>query len=150
MLVNLTAIEVEICKLVAETRYKTSREMGLSGSYGSIPSIDIDISGAAAEMAVSKYLDCYWQAGINTFHAADIGTEIQVRATKHQAGKLILRNRDNPEHVYFLVVDMMPSFKIAGYVEGKKAMNDKYLTNFGILSRPSCWAVPQEELKQWK
>lgn len=145
--IYLSQIELRIAAHVGKTRHAASRANGLNNAYGlhDDPQQQADISGAACEMAVAKLLNKYWSAGVGTFHAADVDREIQVRSTRHKNGRLILRIKDNPRHVYYLVIDNSPAFDVVGYVRGETIMTPQYLTSFGI-DRPQCWAVPQERL----
>ena len=46
------------------------------------------IEGALAELAVAKALNTYWSGSVNTFGAADIGADIQVRLRNRKRVRL--------------------------------------------------------------
>lgn len=103
----------------------------------------IDICGAFGEMAVAKALGLYWEGGVDTFKAPDIG-QFQVRSSRHTNGRLIVRDNDHDDDIFILVVGKAPSFEIVGWIKGKDAKTDAYLDNPNEL-RPA-WFVPQEAL----
>ena len=98
--VRLSEEEMEIAAQVGSRRriraqvYGWNDKHGYDGSKG----WDVDIEGAAAEEAFCRYRGLYWGGHIDTFKAADVGDNIQVRCTELEDGCLILRGEDNPEH----------------------------------------------------
>ena len=106
------------------------------------------IEGALAELAVAKALNTYWSGSVNTFGAADIGTDIQVRLRKQRADEpppdLIVRPADNPDCVYVLVVGESPNFTVVGWISGAAAKQECYKQNYG--GRGEAYFVPQYSL----
>lgn len=102
-----------------------------------------DIEGAIGEFVVAKFLGIPWQAGINTFHAPDVG-DIQVRTTHHLTGKLIVREEDSNDEVYVLVTGTYPTYHICGWMRGKECKQDKWVYNPN--DRGNAWFVPQSDL----
>jgi hypothetical protein len=106
---------------------------------------DIDIEGAAAELAYCKAMGREWDETVNTFHDADVGGTIQIRFTTVTRGSLIIRPSDPPEHYYVLVIGPAPKYIIPGWIKGTDARRDDWerRPNDG----PMAWFVPQFELK---
>jgi hypothetical protein len=104
----------------------------------------MDIEGALGELCVAKVRDRYFSATVNTFKDADLGKDVQVRATSNHDYSLIVRPKDDPNHFYFLVTGMSPTFCVRGWIKGSDAMQDKYLK--APNGRPQAWFVPQRDL----
>ena len=65
----------------------------------------IDIVGAIAEYAVSKYLNVYWEPATNTERLSDLLGDVgayQVRSTSWPQGCLLIHPRDKPNAVFIL------------------------------------------------
>jgi len=80
------------------------------------------VEGAIAECAVSKVLQVPWSKSIDTFKGPDCGENIQVRYSR--TSDLIVRQRDNLQHIYVLVTggervgyDVW-SYEIEGWIYG--------------------------------
>jgi hypothetical protein len=104
-----------------------------------------DIEAACAELAVAKFLNIHWDGSINTFKKPDLSNSLQIRHTQLINGCLILRNQDCPHSKYVLVTGTHPQYKIAGYINGKDGMQDKFLRDPG--GNYPAWFVPQDYLK---
>jgi hypothetical protein len=104
----------------------------------------MDIDGAAAEMAVAKYLNMYWVPTVNAGKEADVAG-FQVRSTNHLNGNLLIRENDVKREQYILVISQPPTFKIIGWIWSDDAKSEKYW-------RPpdetggGAWWVPQSDL----
>ena len=89
-----------------------------------------EIDGAAAEMAVAKYLGRYWrplaERGRLSSVPADIGENVQVRSTRNPAGPLIVHPRDDDAHVFVLVITRPPCFDLIGWLYGREAKRDEW------------------------
>lgn len=107
---------------------------------------DIDISGALGEQALAKGMGVYFDPTLNTFKAADLGDVIQVRTTDYRSGRLILRKEDNPEHIYVLVINDMPRFRIVGWMQGRDMKQKKYVDNPKGQNLNPAFFVPQNDL----
>jgi hypothetical protein len=106
------------------------------------------IEGACGEVAFAKLVNRYWMPSVNTFRAADIGLDIQVRTRSRHDYELIVRPSDNPEHVFVLVTGRSPNFRIRGYVFGREARRDEWFRDHG--GRPPAWFIPHDELRPWE
>jgi hypothetical protein len=94
-----------------------------------------DIHGAGAEMAVAKFLNVFWSPGEpkapDMWITGKNGERclIQVRATDHENGHLVIQDDDDPEHFYVLVVwssDSSFTYSIRGGVIGRKVKTDAF------------------------
>ena len=111
---------------------------------------DIDIEGAAAEMAYAKFRDFYWGGHVGSFKGADVGSLAQSRHTVRSDGCLIIRDDDSPSHFYILVIGQMPVYEIAGWIKGSDAKVDEYLRDPGPNGGPRCFMIPQKALKNFR
>jgi hypothetical protein len=104
------------------------------------------IEGAAAELAVSKYLDRYWIAVVPdpSLLPGDVGERTQVRCTARANGCLIVHEDDPDDHGFILVVGAMPRFKIVGWLFGREAKHPTFWRE--DTGRPA-YFVPQTALK---
>lgn len=102
------------------------------------------IEGACGEMAVSKVLGIYWDGGIDTFKAADISENIQVRTRSSHKYELIIRPNDADNDLFVLVTGKCPNYRIWGFISGKDGKSRNFLQEHG--GRPAAYFVPQNEL----
>lgn len=110
-------------------------------------SIYIHMVGAWGEIAAAKQLGRYWLPTINAFKAPDIGENIQVRTRQRHSYELIIRDDDNPDHVYFLLTcEHPPVFIMHGWVIGRNARRDEWRRDHGGYGKPA-WFVPQRALR---
>jgi hypothetical protein len=104
--------------------------------------------GAAAEMAVAKWLGVYWEPlapeGDLSRILGDVG-EYEVRSTRNPQGSLILHERDAGDKMFYLVINAAPRFVIAGSLlaaDGKR-------NEFWRTDRPTpAYFVPQDFLQR--
>jgi len=107
---------------------------------------DIDVMGAAAEMALAKMLNIYWCGDVNTFKLPDVGA-LQVRSTSLGHGSLIVRENDADDDVFVLMLFERPStFRFGGWMTGEEAAQRKYRR--APNGRPPAYFVPQADLHQ--
>lgn len=104
----------------------------------------IDIEGACGEMAAAKAIAKYWGAGVNTFHAGDVGP-FQVRTSRSSRPMLVVRTQNDPQDTFILVMGEAPHFEVAGWIKGREAMRKKYLRKLDPR-RPEVYAVPPADL----
>ena len=105
-----------------------------------------DISGAIVEMALAKALNVYWVPSVDTFKLPDVGSNIQVRSTSLDGGKLIVRARDNPEEIYVLGIEKTPIVSFRGWIWGSEAKQDEHWFNPNN-GMPGAWFVAQNKLR---
>lgn len=104
----------------------------------------LHVYGAQGELAAAKALNLYPKFDVNGWHDPDLEPGIQVRARLRKYGELIVRKVDNPDHNYVLVTGEGPEFWVVGWMAGREAMQDKYLSAPG--GRPPAWFVPITDL----
>ena len=109
------------------------------------PAWNVNIEGVCGEIAIARYLGIYWSPSVNTFHAADVGLDIQVRTRLKPDYDLIVRPDDDTNHYYVLVTGPAPTMVIRGYILGHEAQcHDEWRKAYG--DRPEVWFVPQSAL----
>jgi hypothetical protein len=134
---TLSEEEIQAGKRLGNRRYKESRKQGLKQSIKNY-SVEIDYLGAWGEIAVAKALGIEFIPTVNTFKAADIGVNLQVRTTDWPNGHLLVKDRDNDDHIYILCrCPRFPKFEIVGWCFGREAKNPDWLTDFGAYSVPN-------------
>lgn len=128
----------------------------------------ISIMGAQGELALNKIRGTSWDESVNTFKTkADVGLDIEVRATDHPNGCLLFRYHidndfynytcDKPDILnrkYVLMIVDGNKFTAVGWLWGYqivKKINDKYVYEKYIRDyndRPPAWFIPQHELNK--
>ena len=148
---NLTWYEFLGCVEVAQMRFGISSQNGLKHNNTQerdwLTRMSQEIMGVCAERLVAKTLKIYWDGSVNTFHSVPDVADVEVRSTIFLDGHLILRDNDSINRRYVLVVGRPPEQWIAGIVEGKYCLVDRYFYNFPD-QRPA-WFVPQGVLESW-
>ena len=119
------------------------------GFYNSsLDPLCINVQGAIGEIVVAKAQNLYFMPTVNTFKAADIGSNVQVRLrTKHE-WQMIVRDDDDPDHIFVHVTGSGPVYCIRGWAYGKDVMKPEYRQNHG--NRIESWFVPEEALKPFQ
>ena len=103
------------------------------------------IEGSAAELAVAKYLDIYWNGSVDTFkRAADVGQNIEVRWRSNPEWDLIVRPDDDDDAWFVLVVGACPNYRILGAMRGRDGKQDGWRQEYG--GRTPAFFVPQAHL----
>lgn len=94
--------------------------------------VEDEISSKGAEIFVHRKLGVDYRTNPRPDPEGDVGRDWQVRSTKHIYGHLIVypANRatrpDNPDHVFFFVVGWFPDYRLAGWLLGRDAQQEKY------------------------
>lgn len=147
--IKLTLPEMEIAKTIGCLRRFESMRQNLKRKHGYEEAAvwDVDIEGAAAELAYSKFRGMYWGGCVNNYKQADVGKNVQVRSTKLKSGSLIIRENDEDDHFYVLVVGKIPNFEIKGWILGKDGKQDKWKK--APNGRVASYFVPQEALNRF-
>jgi hypothetical protein len=119
------------------------------GFYNSnLDPLCMNVQGAIGEIVVAKARNLYFMPTVNTFKAADIGNNVQVRLrTKHE-WQMIVRDDDDPDHIFVHVTGSGPVYCIRGWAYGKDVMKPEYRQNHG--NRIESWFVPEEALKPFQ
>ena len=118
---------------------------GLSGSPNS--GWDVDVEGACAEHAVANALGIKFVGTVDTFKSCgDVGP-YEVRSSRHENGRLIIRPDDRSSSIFILATGIAPHFKIRGWIKAAEAKKrDDWFYSLE-RSRPPAWNVPQSALR---
>ena len=103
------------------------------------------VEGAFGEMVVSKVRNNYFMPTVNNFKEADLGKNVQVRLRTMHDWDLIIRDDDNPDHVFVLVTGYGPEFCVRGWAYARDVMLPEYRANHG--GSQESWFVPESALK---
>lgn len=149
MIIELDICDIEVAKTIANLRQEESKKKGLKNNHGFNPSEEEDrqknINGAAAELAVAKWLNIYFVGSVNTFkEIPDVG-RFEIRHTELDNGSLIVRKPDPDDRRYILVTGKLPKLNIRGWLLGADAKKTQWCRDYG--GRPPAWFVPQNGLK---
>ena len=149
MTIILTDIEMELAALVGIRRRTESKAKGRADNHGynGTRAWDIDIEGAAAELAYCKARGKYWGGTLNGFKDADQGERVQIRHSALPEASLIVRPEDNPDHYYVLVTGSAPVFTLVGWMLGADATDQRFWKEPN--GRPGAFFVPQSELHRF-
>ncbi len=146
--VELTLEEMTHAAIVGCTRHHYAIIHGLRDAIGVNQDFDTSlarhINGAGGELAVAKALDRYWGGHVKTFKAADVGRDTQVRTRVKHDMELIVRDSDNPDHIYVLVTGQAPRYVVHGWIHGDKARQPQWRKTHGNL--PAAYFVPHQAL----
>jgi len=150
MKIQLTEVEKEIGALVGMARFNRAKKDNLPDRIG-MPLENqekYDINGAQAEFAFCKLLGCFWNTDMNIFKGADVGKDIQIRATEYPAGSLMVYDVDNSEDVYILAIHSAYGIDFRGMIKGSEAKQEKYFTREirGKRLLKACYVISQQDL----
>jgi hypothetical protein len=101
------------------------------------------IHGSMAEIALSHALNLSWTPGGMHISHGDVGSKLEVRATEHSTGHLLIYKADNDASLFVLMVGHYPVFRIAGCIKGAAAKQEEW---WRTEKDPPCFWVPQNAL----
>lgn len=149
MEVELSRSEMMVAGLVGLLRQTESMGKGWKDNVVKSDPFQVHNVGAQGELALAKALNIYWGAGLNTFHANDVG-QYQVRTATLKPDSLYppdlpIRPKDKPDDIFILVVASPPRFSCVGWCYGREGpeLGKKMNPNGGSPA----WFVPQGKLK---
>lgn len=152
MEITLTDDDVNLAHDVARQRNGSQRDFGRADGLVKGSSLDRDVEGALAELAVSRALNLPWDGkwlpipvwDTWKHEGNDVG-RLEIRSTALSTGRLILHPSDKDHSPYLLVLShAKPTFKMVGWILGKEGKQDKYWRD--NVPRP-CYMVRQEDLR---
>lgn len=144
--IHLNEVEMIVAAQVGSMRRIASMKRQLNHNIHSEKSDwNMDIYGAAAEMAVGKHFNIYWKPTVNAGKAPDVG-RFQVRATTHQNGHLLIRENDEKNEQFIFVTADQQTFKIIGWIWSDDAKKDKFWKPADHTGAGAWW-VPQSALQ---
>jgi hypothetical protein len=153
--IAVTLSEAEIDRAAGVGRRRQLASVGRRNNHGYVgDGEDINFHGALAELAFCKASKYEWNESVNTFKAADVGKDIQIRCAPSKIaylvnswfGNLFVRKGDDPKERYVCVASAPPVLIIKGWLYGHEAMRPEYLTKIG--ERVTSWLVPCAELRR--
>ncbi len=152
MIITLSTEHTELAARVAEQRNVTQRTAGRADGIVSRSSIAADISGSLGEIAVALAFNLPWANALLSIEKwllardclPDVG-HMEVKATRHRNGCLLLQKHARPEPPYVLtLLHDLPNVTLAGWLEGRLAKQEKY---WRTDVPKACFMVPQRDLK---
>lgn len=147
--VALTQHEMMVGSMIGCVRHIEAISAGKKPTHGSMKSAwQIHIEGALGEAAVAKYLGMYWGATVNTYKAADLGENLQVRTRSGHGYELIVRHGDSSDDIFVLATGDAPNYIVRGWITGKEAKQKRWLRMYG--DRTESYFVPHEALYPMK
>jgi hypothetical protein len=134
--INLDEYEIQWAKSVGYHRHQESERRGLKQSDGSQDqnALRNHQQGAAAELALTKFLKIPWNATVNTYNGfPDLDGYLECRSKQERQQYLRLhpkRDTDKGAAVFVSVTctdSGLKTFRIDGWILGSVAMQPKYL-----------------------
>jgi hypothetical protein len=106
-----------------------------------------EIDGVLGELAVIKYLGIPTGPRLNVYHElADVGDDLEVRATRRLDSPLIVRPNDEHKRRFILAVVSDYYVDLKGWIAGTEALRDDWRANPNNAGE--AWFVPQGALKR--
>jgi hypothetical protein len=149
--VTLERYEVVLAANTAIERYvSTMKNAQMHGLKDMNPweRILLDVDGCGSEIAVAKYLGLYWGANFGE-NGVDIKPNIDVKFTKHQNGRLLIRPEAGDDVKFVLVKGGMPDYELIGWIMGGDAKKPEFLDK-PDWKRPELYCVPEEALRKFR
>ena len=147
--VDLSLAEMLYASNVGTIRHYEAEMAGRRPTHGMEKSdkdfLTAHIQGAIGELLVAKTRDRYFMPTVNTFKAADLGKNIQVRFRREHNWDMVIRDNDDPEHIFVHVTGKGPTYCIRGWAYAKNVMLPQYRANHGGYRES--WFVPELALK---
>jgi hypothetical protein len=153
--VSLTIEELTTLEVLSALRHKYNRDNGIEDKQvGDQSAEETDFIGMCAEFAFCKHFNIYPDIGVTTPKPYDCklrGRTIDVKGTKYETGKLLLRKTDNhiPCDFYALVTGEPPTMTIRGFMTRPDFVNEKRLGRLS-LDAPLSYIATQGELRDFK
>lgn len=150
--------EFSLCVQVANARQVSSLKKkgrdSVNRKSNWVEELDRHIIGCIGELAVAKVIGVTWTGSVDTFKTeSDLSGNIQVRHRSNPVWSLIVRTNDSDDDIFVLSRGMPPgAIEVAGWMKGKDAKRDEWLSDPGGYGRPSYFVdsahlQPMEELK---
>jgi len=149
---TLTPSELSNCWDVAVQRsIWIMRENRQQPTYGSSrlwrERIAKDVLSCPTEYAVAKWTGQYWH-GAEPYDpdAPDVGQDIEVRATHHETGRLLVHDADHDDRRFYLVIPHPTNpfrYRIVGWLWGVEAKQRQW---WRTDVREPCYLAPQPSL----
>jgi len=144
--VKLEPFELVLAASSGTMRNVSAIKKGLANQSGLPDGKDCQVhcEGACGELALAKCFGVYWNGSINTFKRGGDVLGWEVRTRSQHDYDLIVRPRDNPDSIYWLVTGTAPSYRIHGWIKGSDAKQDGWMKTHG--GRAPAYFAPQSAL----
>jgi len=145
---SLDRHEINYAKMIGNIRYneavKAGKKNQIKRNLTPRQELEIHYAGAAGEMAFAKAMNYYFNATINTYKTGYDVHKMQVRTRTKDHYDLLVRDNDNNNDIFVLVLKNVTSFKICGWIKGSDAKKQQYFKNYGNMN--PAYFVPQSHL----
>jgi len=142
--IELTPAEVQLAALVGALRRHHGLTTGRRDTGSPYTRWQRDVEGCGGEVALAKALDVFWSGTVGTVRAPyDVGT-YQVRTVARPTDRLILRPDDPLGAIFVLVVGLLPTFRLRGWIRAAAARRPEWLD--APAEREPAWFVPPDAL----
>jgi hypothetical protein len=138
MTITLNDAEQKLAHYLAKRRHAEARSRGITDrQIGPQSSSETDLQGIGAEIAFCRIFNVYPDTEVGHTPLADCtlpcGSTVDVKATKHQNGHLLVAKWKAPDAVtaYALMVGTFPNYRIAGMAPSESIFRPDRLKNFG-------------------
>jgi hypothetical protein len=142
--VRLEWFEVSRAALVGVSRNVEALRKGCQNRLPINDEWSIHVLGALGECAFAKATNRYWSGSVNTFKAADVGDNIQIRTRSKHSYDLIVRDGDKDDDVYVLITGGPSEFTLHGWMRCGDAKQPRYRANYGNYGE--AYFVPKSAL----
>lgn len=151
MTITLNEAEQKLAVYLAKQRHAKARANGKPDKQiGPQSSHETDLQGIGAEIAFCRMNNIYPDTEVGHTPDADCimadGKTVDVKATKHQNGHLLVARWKQPGAVglYALMVGEFPTYRMAGVMPSDELLVDDRLKDFG---HGKGFAASQKELR---
>jgi hypothetical protein len=143
--VRLTPGEMEYAANVGAKRHIEALAKGRPDKHGfEGEGWSVHIEGACGELAFAKALNKHWGGSVNTFKGGgDVGS-VQVRTRSKSHYGLLVREDDDDNAAFVLVVGKEGRYRVVGWTWGGDAKRKQWRKKHG--GRPAAYFVPQSAL----
>lgn len=139
------AAEVGMRRQLSSTLKGMQQRVNIPGGYSGNNWTE-HIEGAAAELAVAKYLEVYWAGSVDTFVKDGDVMGMEVRASIREDKRLKVADNDPPNRIVIGVHGRMPHFEITGWImAGVAHQMHQYRDDPGMVGKPA-YFIPTHAL----
>lgn len=139
----LCAASVATLQMVRKVANNRNHDHGYLAKRGMRERWADTLHGMMGEIALAHALDLPWTPGGMNVSRGDVAHRIEVRATEHPNGHLLIYDDDDRDRVFVLMIGHYPVFRIAGGMIAADARNGGW---WRPDSDPPCFWVPQASL----
>jgi hypothetical protein len=104
------------------------------------------IHGMMGEIALAHALHMEWTPGGMHIKRGDVDSDIEVRATEHADGHLLIYPDDLDDGTFVLMIGHYPLFDAVGWMTAREAKRPEWWRED---ADPPCWWVPKNEVHKF-